>query len=259
MITGKLESVIWFLKRPRLYPQFLHLIKLKLFQKSEPDTRAESELWCAALATDVAQAVQQITGVAIGAPIAETFKPVFDEARKKAEACPVVMGGPGALDLLYYLAKNLKAQRVIETGVAYGWSSLALLLALREHKAARLISTDMPYVRGKNDPYVGCVVPDDLKKCWEIIKLSDLQALPQALNKLSVIDLCHYDSDKTYRGRLWAYPKLWSALKKGGCFISDDIGDNVGFRDFARQLGLKPIVVRLKTVATTTYVGILIK
>ena len=46
------------------------------------------------------------------------------------------------------------------------------------------------------------------------------------------LDLCHYDSDKSYYGRRWAYPKLWEALKTGGIFISDDIQDNWAFKEF---------------------------
>ena len=37
------------------------------------------------------------------------------------------------------------------------------------------------------------------------------------------IDLCHYDSHKDYDARMWAYPRLWAALRSGGIFISDDI------------------------------------
>jgi hypothetical protein len=119
----------------------------------------------------------------------------------------------------------------------------------------------MPYVRGNNDEYVGIAIPERIKADgrWELIRRSDRQALPGALRRLGKIDFCHYDSDKTYSGRMWAYPKLWSALKEGGCFVSDDINDNVGFRDFAELVGVSPIVVRVPEEKGVKYVGVLIK
>ena len=207
---GKLASVIWFLKRPKLYPISFICSNLS-FLGDEADTREESERWCSSLAISVPEAILQVTGVPFGQPLADKFKAEFDEASRRAAACPVVMGGPGALDLLYYAAKHFRAEKVIETGVAYGWSSLALLLALRDRAGARLISTDMPYVQGDNDAYVGCVVPEELKLKWEIIKSADRQALPRALAKLGVIDLCHYDSARLiYECGLL---QLWSALR----------------------------------------------
>lgn len=258
-MNGKLESAIWFLKRPRLYPQFLHLIRLKLLERPEPDTRAESERWCAQRAVGMARAIERVTGKPMDVPIAAKYAELFREAHDRAATCPVVMGGPGALDLLYWITLRLGAKAAIETGVAYGWSSLALLLALEETPGSRLISTDMPYVRGNNDSYVGLVVPERLKSRWELVRLSDRQALPRAIRELGTIDVCHYDSDKTYAGRMWAYPLLWAALRPGGCFISDDIDDNVGFRDFALKIGVEPIVVRIANDEQSKFVGILVK
>ena len=45
------------------------------------------------------------------------------------------------------------------------------------------------------------------------------------------------------------------ALASGGLFISDDIQDNFGFRDFAARLGLTPAVVE----SSGKYVGLLRK
>ena len=67
--------------------------------------------------------------------------------------------------------------------------------------------------------------------------------------------MCHYDSDKSYEGRMWAYPLLWGALEIGGIFMSDDIGDNLAFRDFARQVAAEPIVASFDG----KYVGVLLR
>ena len=45
-------------------------------------------------------------------------------------------------------------------------------------------------------------------------------------------DFIHYDSDKSYEGRMKNYKLIWSMLNKKGCFVSDDISDNSAFFDF---------------------------
>ncbi len=64
-----------------------------------------------------------------------------------------------------------------------------------------------------NDDYVGCVIPENLKSKWELQRLPDVKGIPLALKKFdNTIDFCHYDSDKSYTGRMWASPLLWNAL-----------------------------------------------
>ena len=91
----------------------------------------------------------------------------------------------------------------------------------------------MPYPKLNNEKFVGVVVPENLKSTWEVIKEPDRNGLKKALKKMGgKIDICHYDSDKSYQGREFAYPLLWDSLSIGGIFISDDIQDNFAFRDF---------------------------
>ena len=68
-------------------------------------------------------------------------------------------------------------------------------------------------------------------------------------------DLCHYDSDKTYYGRLWAYKLIFKNLRKKGMLISDDIGDNEAFMDFAKMINKKVHIIK----GIKNYVGVIIK
>jgi hypothetical protein len=80
------------------------------------------------------------------------------------------------------------------------------------------------------------------------------------LAEMPTCDLVHYDSAKSYAGRMFAYPLLWDSLRVGGLFVSDDIDDNLGFTHFCKMLRSKPIVVEtLQPSGTTKYVGILKK
>ena len=182
---------------------------------------------------------------------------MLEEAKQVQMNCPVHMGGAGSINLIYQLTEYIQATKAIETGVAYGWSSLAFLLPLKKRNG-RLISTDMPY-SSETAPYAGCVVPTHLRSGWRIIKKPDQEALPEAIAEFGNIDICHYDSDKSEDGRRWAYPLLWNALRPGGFFVSDDIGDNMGFQKFCSSIGVAPLVVEINATRGLKYVGIVKK
>jgi predicted O-methyltransferase YrrM len=249
--------VWWFLRRPAYYPVLRVFLARKLnpTDDSLDKTREESLAWCRSLSVDTTTAIRRIAGSAPTLTVRQLHPRAFAFAEQAAADCPVQMGGAGDLDLLYNCAEYLKAERVVETGVAYGWSSLALLLSLDRRASSRLISTDLPYPERNNAPYVGCVVPPSLRDRWIILRQADRESLPRALEALPTLDLCHYDSDKSYHGRMWAYSRLWDALRPGGLFISDDVCDNVGFRDFAAIVHCEPMIVE----CNGKYVGLLHK
>ena len=257
----KVKTLAWFLRRPRLFPQLAHLAARKFSREHyvKNRTHEEARRWCDERAIEGHEAIERLTGRRVD-PLERLFPQVITDASRRADERPSTMGGPGAVDLLYHLAEHLQATRVVETGVAYGWSSLALLLSLRKRAAARLISTDMPVPCGNYDEFVGCVVPADLRSQWSLHRLPDRQALPEAIREARPLDLCHYDSDKSYEGRMWAYPLLWDALRQGGVFVSDDIEDNVAFREFSEEVSSDPMVVRMSDpYVGEKFIGLLVK
>jgi predicted O-methyltransferase YrrM len=141
-----------------------------------------------------------------------------------------IFGGAAYLNLLYNLAKIKKNGIFLETGVALGWSSLAFLSSSSK---SLLTSIDMPYIDSRGEMnLVGTAVPEIYHDRWKLIVGSDRQEIPKIKNKK--FDIIHYDSDKSYYGRFWAYKMLWNFLDSNGIFISDDIGDNFAFYDFAK-------------------------
>jgi hypothetical protein len=79
------------------------------------------------------------------------------EANELARRSSVQMGGAGDIDLIYAAVILSGSTRAVETGVAYGWSSLAILAALENLGKGRLISVDMPYPKIGNEEFVGIV------------------------------------------------------------------------------------------------------
>ena len=175
-----LKTMSWYLVRPRMYRELGRRVWHKTFgsQRTSPSAKGASS-WCAARAIDTNEAVRRIAGVD-SRPLPEVFPEVFAAATQAGERCPVKMGAPADLELLYYMARHVGARRALETGVAYGWSSLALLLSMSDKRDGILVSTDMPYVLRGGDAFVGCVVPASLRSGWVLLRYPDREALPKA-------------------------------------------------------------------------------
>jgi predicted O-methyltransferase YrrM len=271
--SQKLRTLGWYLQRPALYAELAREIRRQVRQPRGVVEGREAERWCAERAIDVASAVERLTGAPMDGRLenhfAERMAAAVESTRRARAKEPADIGsgtplaspmaGRAHLDLLYWLTRLSRAERVVETGVAFGWSSLAVLLAFEGKPGARLVSTDMP-IRRTSGAYVGSAVPLDLRHRWTLLRGPDRRTLPKALRTLGTIDLCHYDSDKSYDGRRWAYPLLWSHLRPGGFFVSDDINDNDGFRDFATEVDVRPVVVEGPGDGPySRYVGVLVK
>ena len=255
MLKNKIDSVFWFLKNPKYIPQIFQILKRNNNSQLE-NTRLESTNWCKENCLSQQEALIGLFGDKPFAPIDYLYSEEIKKAQNIVADCPVNMGGEGAISFLYHIVKESKARFILETGVAYGWSSLAVLLAIKDFNSALLISNDMPYIKMNNEDYVGCIISENLKSKWQLQRLPDIKGIPLALKKLNnTLDLCHYDSDKSYTGRMRSSPILWQALKVGGFFISDDINDNLAFKHFCTSVGRKPIIIE----HLGKYVGVLVK
>jgi predicted O-methyltransferase YrrM len=217
--------------------------------------RTLAEEWCASRAVSLHELADLLPFEFVLRDPKSEHPAVFETAGRRVEACPERLGGAGNLSLLYSLAKAVHARSIVETGVAYGWSSLALLLAIRETAGATLMSVDLPYLTMRNDDWVGVAVPHDLRAQWRLLRMADREGLPEAIRLAGTIDFAHYDSDKSPEGRLFAYNLIWRALRPGGVFVSDDIGDNLAFKNFSQGATRVPIVLK----QDRKYQGVLVK
>lgn len=237
------KTFLAYISRPQLYPELGRKIYKNIFnRKAAFRGKEKSEEWCISAAISQEKAISDILGFVDYQPIKLKFPEALNFAVESEKSCPVKMGGAGALDLIYYLNEYVNSTNAVETGVAYGWSSLAVLLSLKQRNGI-LYSSDMPYLGKENDQYVGCVVPEDLKNNWKLFRFADRESLPKIYKTQQIFDFVHYDSDKSYNGRMWAYPVLYKNLRKGGVLMSDDISDNAAFMDYCAQNNFKPTVV----------------
>lgn len=253
-ISRVFTTFIAYLKRPDLYPELgRKIIKNTINRGNATKGKEKTNQWAASLAVSQEKAIESLFGTK-SEKIERIYPDTFEFATHQQETCPIKMGGPGALELIYYACEFTNAKSMVETGVAYGWSSLAALLSL-EKRNGTLYSSDMPYLGQDGDQYVGYVVPENLKKFWKLFRFADRESLPKIFQEQKNYDVVHYDSDKAYNGMLWAYEELYTNLRKGGVFISDDINDNSAFQDFCEQKNIKPTVVSFEG----KYIGVFIK
>jgi len=96
----------------------------------------------------------------------------------KLAVLPVKLGGGGRYDLLYFLTRFLRPRVVVETGVAAGYSTQAILKAIQVNGSGCLYSSDFPYFRlDQPEQYIGILVDDDLKANWELFIQGDAKNL----------------------------------------------------------------------------------
>jgi predicted O-methyltransferase YrrM len=255
------RKFLWFLGRPYLYRELVRrtvadVTRSRAARDYVAEERRLGETWAAATALPLEECTAAL-GIHGELRCVEELHPAeWAYATRAAEACPVRMGGAGHVDLIYHVCLHLKPERVVETGVSMGWSTLVILLALEKLGRGSLRSVDMPYPGRANDAYVGCTLPENLRRQWTLFRGADRDILPKIVREWGEIDLVHYDSDKSPQGRAFAFGMLWPVLRPGGVLISDDVHQNLGFRDFAERVGRRPWVVRKPNGSAA---GILIK
>ncbi len=160
---------------------------------------------------------------------------------------------------LYLLVRQLRPEVIVETGVCNGFSTAYLLEALADNDSGRLISIDFPefagpdpggeFWEGKGGAVVpagrepGWVIPTPLRDRWELVLGRSQDRLPEVLARVAPIDLFLHDSEHSYECMTFEFTAAYEALRPGGVLLSDDVGWNDAFGDFARRHGLRPYLV----------------
>ena len=250
-----LKTFLWFLRKgPKFYATMIALI-LRKFRPVRDNTEQQdiARKWCEKYLVSYEECISKLGFKSINK---EVFPMDYvKEVERKLKISKSDFGGQGHIVLIYAVCENLKAVKVLETGVAYGWSSAAILQSISK-RSGKLISVDMPMLKQTDYHLIGVAVDENLKSNWELLREPDKHGLNKAIKKHNYsFDLAHYDSDKSYYGRKWSQPLIWKYLRKGGIFISDDIEDNVAFKEFVESNNLDFFVLKFEG----KYVGVIRK
>lgn len=146
------------------------------------------------------------------------------------------------LRLVGGLIKLMKPRTMVETGVAFGFTSATALRAMEDVDSGHLYSIDLPPLQYDPDEAIGRAVPEALKGRWTL-RLGDSRKLLGAVAvDANPIDIFLHDALHTYSAQLREYRTVWPHLRSGGILMSDDVA-NPAFVEFARDVGAEPHLV----------------
>ena len=170
----------------------------------------------------------------------ETIRSELRDIASEKKIGDATWGGFG--EVCYAICRLMKPLTVLETGVAFGWTTAHILAALENNQRGHLYSIDLPAFRPGSGKITGAFVPDRLKHRWTLQLGSQKALLPVMLRDVDKVDFFHYDSDKTYQGMKWAYRTVWEKMLAGGVLMSDDM-DNDAFLEFSEETDQTLLVV----------------
>ena len=131
------------------------------------------------------------------------------------------------------LTRHLEPDKVVETGVAHGFTSLFVLEALTRNGRGGLWSIDRPPLDPAMRRRIGIAVKD--RSRWSLIAGSSRRRMPRLLVRLGEIGLFIHDSMHTEQNVRFELDRAWRHLAPGGAMIVDDIDTNWAFRSFIQN------------------------
>lgn len=226
------------LLRPGYAPVMLGKLGRRLLDLSRRADGKDAAAWCRQHAGGLAAMTTELDP-RLWAEAQRAGAELRRRAGEVLASVPVPLGGGGHYELLYFLTRLLAPAVVVETGVAAGFSSQAILQALEVNGHGHLYSTDFPYFRlAEPERYVGLLVDDTLRHRWTLYNRGDRDGLARIAAQVSRVDLFHYDSDKRYSGRAAALAAVGGLLDADSLMVMDDAGDDGFFRDWVADRGL---------------------
>jgi Methyltransferase domain len=153
-------------------------------------------------------------------------------------------GDARLVGVAWCLARHLRPDRSVETGVARGLTTRALLEALERNRRGRLWSIDLPPLleRGLAEE-TAAAVPERLYERWTLLRGSSRRLLPGLVTDLGQIHLFVHDSRHTARNLRFELEHVWPALAPGGVALIDDVEKNVATGQFLQAHPNTPAVL----------------
>jgi predicted O-methyltransferase YrrM len=168
------------------------------------------------------------------------------------------MAGDSKLgQLVYEVARAVRPDTIVETGVATGVTSAHLLAALEDNGHGVLHSIDLPPTDMIAAGHVGAAIPSDLKHRWFYHWGASRRLLPKLLAGLDGRLMFVHDSDHSYANMAWEIRSAWRVMSLGGVIVCDDVDMHDAFLDTAGELDTEPLFVEQAEKGGTT--GLLIR
>lgn len=220
----------WFLINLRQGPEFLR--DRRRDTGVEPFARyvkPEAEAVAAVLGIDADDYERAVAGLWM--PVPDPDEPL-STYNARAELLRIM----GAIVAL------MRPRVMVETGVAFGFTTATVLRVMREADSGHLYSVDLPPLQYDPADPIGRAVPDELMDRWTL-RLGDSRSVlgPLAAD-VAPIDVFLHDALHTYSSQLREYRTVWPHMRPGAILASDDVA-NPAFVEFAADVGAEPHLV----------------
>jgi predicted O-methyltransferase YrrM len=139
----------------------------------------------------------------------------------------------------YLLARAMRPDVVLETGVAFGVTTAFLLKALEQNRRGVLHSIDRPPAGAAADRWVGALVPAELRGHWTLHRGASLRVMPGLLPRIGSLGLFVHDSRHTYRNILGELECVERHLAPGAVVLADDVERNVAFERWTARRNVR--------------------
>jgi hypothetical protein len=136
---------------------------------------------------------------------------------------------PAAARATHCITRHLVPDTVVETGVARGISSRAVLEGLRDNGRGRLWSIDLPPTLEGWHSEVGAAVPESLRERWVYLRGSTRRRLPRLLGQIGRIDFALLASSLTEPTVVFEIGQAWEHLRPGGVLLAEGVNRSRGF------------------------------
>jgi len=128
---------------------------------------------------------------------------------------------PQLMQAVHVVCRLLTPKIVIETGVAKGFTSAAVLDALEQNGAGELYSVEMPSLYLGYTHQVGQKIPELLRNRWHLELGPSAVVLPRLLSRLESVDVFVYDSASSYDNHFNEIRTILASMRPGGVVISN--------------------------------------
>lgn len=182
-------------------------------------------------------------------------EPHVDAARRRVAAAGVHSGDMDDASCrgLYGAVRGLDADLVVETGVASGISTTALLAATRV-TGGEVVSIDLPFradddlERRRHETYQefggaavpsdatsGWAIPDELRDHWTLHEGKSQRLLPDVLSDHGELDVFVHDSEHSRLCMSFELEAAWPRLRDGGIVVCDDVSWSGAWDEFVER------------------------
>jgi Methyltransferase domain len=143
---------------------------------------------------------------------------------------------PALARAAFRIVRALRPDVVVETGVARGITSAAVLDAMDANGKGHLWSIDLPPLHPPAlRMQLGAAVSEHVRGRWTYLRGPSRRLLPRLVAQVACVDLFIHDSVHSKATVVWELERVWDAMGNPGIALVDDVDVHGGMAEFVRR------------------------